>query len=158
MSNWFTKLITVQTFLIFLSFYEYLISHFSLIKFSHYKSRFCCPWKKMNLFTLLYSIKTRKVERSKNLVENAILQNKIARSEKVYKLSEESFELGIFTFRSKWKTVHTSVLISRFACFLFLAGVNKTTIYCNKMSYFNVLGFNKQKICRSSLNLLNARY
>ena len=43
----------------------------------------------MNLFTLLYSIKTRKVESSKNLVENAILQNKIVRSEKVYKLSEE---------------------------------------------------------------------
>ena len=76
-----------------------------------------------------------------NTAENAILQNKIVRSKKV---------------STKWKIICTEYIqflkqISKLLIHLYLlslmAGVNKTTICCNRMSYFNIFGVNKEKIC-----------
>ena len=67
------------------------------------------------------------------ILRERYLQNKIVRSEKVFKLSEESFLAGNIQFLKQIKNcVHASVLISRFVCFLFGLGLTKQQFVATK--------------------------
>ena len=129
------------------------------------KRRICYLWKKWDSLHLLVLHKSEK-SHELNLAENDILQNKISRNEKVSKLSEESFELEIFSFWSKSKTVFlmlrirlTFVVISRFVCFLFwLEFFNKTTFFATKHLASTYLVLIYKTFTVSSLHLFNTRY